>query len=53
MSPWLVNAYMDGVKEEVKMGMGDGDCLASYMQITGGGPEGDGRVVCRFVEGED
>ena len=44
MSPWLFNVYMDGVMEEVKMGMGrrevfwrmgeSRDCLASCMQMT-------------------
>ena len=45
MSPGLFNAYMDGVMKAVKMEMGrrgmrfledeeNGDCLASYMQMT-------------------
>ena len=45
MSPWLFNVYMDGVLNEVKMGMGrrrvsywrtreSGDYLASCMHMT-------------------
>ena len=38
MSPWLLNVCMDGVMNEVKMGMGrrgvSEDKLASCMQMT-------------------
>ena len=40
MSLWLFIVYMDGVMNEMKMGMGrrgvsfKEDCLAYYMQIT-------------------
>ena len=33
MFPWLLNAYVDEIMKEVKMGVG-WDCLGSCMQTT-------------------
>ena len=42
MSPWLLNVYIDGVMEEVKMGMG-----ARFLED--GRVEIDWPLVCRLL----